>query len=323
MEVDMGLPSPESARTWGGKLLVDRDGTEIGTCTEIFVDDATGLPEWAAADLSGGHAVVPLLDATESGDRVQVAVRQADVVDAPSLGHGGHMSEDDEERLYRHYGIEVSREASESLLPAPDAEVPAAPSSPAPTSSPSTNVEVDAQADADATSAPGTSRGKLLPALGAGLVGGLAVVAAAIFWWRQRRHVPPTRKELLAARAQAASLALSTRGQQLATSAAPLLRTRRQQLATSAAPMLRTGRQVSAATARHLTLQAGAAAERAAAQARVAAEAAAVQARTAAQQAAALTATAKTLRVQRVQPAAEVEVDARVGRRVWRLPFHR
>ena len=123
----MGLPSPESARHWGGKLLVDRDGTEIGTCTEIFIDDATGLAEWAAADVSGGPALVPLLDATEAGDRVQVTVRQADIADAPSLGHGGHMSEDEEERLYRHYGIEVSREASESLLPAPEAEARRAP----------------------------------------------------------------------------------------------------------------------------------------------------------------------------------------------------
>jgi hypothetical protein len=299
----MGLPNLESASTWGGKLLIDRDGTEIGTCTEIFVDDATGLPEWAAADISGGPALVPLLHATESGDNVKVAVRQSDVVDAPSIDHGGHMTEDEEERLYRHYGIEVSREASESLLPAADADVPA--SSTEQTSSPTSLQD----APEEATSvAPEQDRGRLLPALGAGVVGLLAMAAAAIFWWRQRRHVPPTRKELLAARAQAASLALNTKGQQFATSAAPLLRT---------------GRRVSARAARQVTLQAGAAAERAAAQARVAAEAAAAQARVAAEQAAALTAPAKTLRVQRVQPVAEVEPSVAVKRPLWRRRFVR
>jgi hypothetical protein len=313
----MGLPSPESAKTWGGKLLIDRDGTEIGTCTEIFVDDATGLPEWAAADLGGGPAFVPLLDATESGGRVHVAVRHAEIVEAPSLGHGGHMSEDEEERLYRHYGIDVSREASASLLPAPGAEASAAQNSASPTSSssdlasedPSSDLSSDLssdrssdlQVDDETETATAESGTRLVPALAAGVVGALAVVAAAVFWWRQRRHVPPTRKELLAARAQAASLALGTRGQRLAESAAPLLRR---------------GRKVSATTARQLTLQAGAAAERAAAQARVAADAAAVQARVAAQQAAALTATAKTLRVQRVQPTVEVAPATSISSRL-------
>src|SRR3954469_9528981 len=169
----MGLPNPESARTWGGKLLIDRDGTEIGTCTEIFVDDATGLPEWATADITGGPALVPLLDATESGDHVKVAVRHSDVVDAPSFDHGGHMSEDEEERLYRHYGIDVSREASESLLPAPDAQVPA--SSTVEAGSP-TPAEVGPEDVGTALSE--RAQGRLLPALGAGVVGVLAMAAA-------------------------------------------------------------------------------------------------------------------------------------------------
>ena len=94
----MGLPDRDSASGWGGKLLVDRDGTEIGTCTQIFLDDATGLPEWAEADLSGGPGVVPLMDAAESGDRVRVAVRVAEVADAPRVDDPLHISEDEEER---------------------------------------------------------------------------------------------------------------------------------------------------------------------------------------------------------------------------------
>ena len=97
----MGLPDRDSAKTWGGKLLVDRDGTEIGTCTQIFLDDATGLPEWAAADLSGGPGVVPLIDATATGDHVRVAVRHTEVVDAPRVDDPLHISEDEEEQLYR------------------------------------------------------------------------------------------------------------------------------------------------------------------------------------------------------------------------------
>jgi hypothetical protein len=118
-------------------------------------------------------------------------------------------------------------------------------------------------------------------AIAGGIVGVLAAIAAAVFWWRQRQQIPPTRKELLADRARAASLALATK---------------KEQVATSAAPLVRTGRRVSAA-----------AAERAAVQARVAAERAAVQARGAAQQAAAVAAAARTVRLQRVQRDVAVE----------------
>jgi hypothetical protein len=277
---------------------VDRDGTEIGTCTQVFVDDATGLPEWAEADLSGGPAVVPLLDAAEAGDRVRVAVRQADVAEAPRVGDPGHISQDEEERLYRHYGIEFSRESSDSLLPVDEPVAPDAVSASQPPSADPATTTTDVTSASEVTGEAQQERRGLLPSLAAGTVGVLAAVAAAVFWWRQRRQLPPTRKELLAARARAASLALATRKEQVSTSAAPLLRSGRE-LSTAAAPLLRSGRELSAA-----------AAQQAAVQAREAAERASVQARAAAQQAAALAATARTLRIQRVTPDADIESQA-------------
>ncbi len=309
----MGLPDRDSASTWGGKLLVDRDGTEIGTCTQIFLDDATGLPEWAEADLSGGPGVVPLMDAAESGERVRVAVRVAEVADAPRVDDPLHISQDEEERLYRHYGITFSREDSESLLPV-DGPVLAEPERVEPALAESALAESalaepalaeSALAESalaepaqvaestwspsplatDAAEAP-EGRRQLWPALAAGAVGVLAALAAAVFWWRRHQQLPPTRKELLAARARAASLALATR---------------KEQVATSAAPLLLTGRKLSET-----------AAQRAAEQAHVAAERAAVQARAAAQQAAAVTAAARTVRLQRV-PRASVEPQPVAG----------
>jgi hypothetical protein len=303
----MGLPDRDSAKTWGGKLLVDRDGTEIGTCTQIFLDDATGLPEWAAADLSGGPGVVPLIDATATGDRVRVTVRHTEVVEAPRVDDPLHISEDEEERLYRHYGITFSREDSESLLPVdgPRDEPAVADSAVAGTGAdePAANgpvitepagIEPVAAAESTASTSPASweptptsvsDRSGVLPALAAGTVGVLAAVAAAIFWWRRRQQIPPTRKELFAARARAASLALAAK---------------KQQVATSAAPLVQTGRQLSAAAAERAAVQGRVAAERAAVQARVAAERAAVQARAAAQQAATVAAAARTVRLQRV-----------------------
>jgi hypothetical protein len=299
----MGLPDPDAVRTWGGRLLVDRDGMEIGTCTEIFVDDATGLPEWATADLSGGPAFIPLVDAAEAGDRVRVAVRQTDVADAPSVSDARHISEDEEERLYRHYGIEFSRQASDSLLPSDEPLVSPEPASSTSSAPEGTGAEGGPQTsgldapgvggtDESGATTPQRQQVQLLPSLAGGIVVALAAISAAVLWWRRRRQAPPTRQEQLAARARAASHALGTR---------------RHQVAASAAPLLQTSRRLSAAAAQQAAVQARAAAGQAAVQARSAAGQAAVQARSAAEQAAALAAVAKTARRPRVSWGDDVE----------------
>src|SRR3954454_2814710 len=292
----MALPDANAVKTWGGKLLVDRDGTEIGTCTQIFVDDATGLPEWAAADLNGGPALVPLVDAAESGDRVRVAVRQVDVADAPPVGDAWHISVEEEERLYRHYGIDVSHAASESLLPVDE------PVTPEPSSSAPPSAESEPEPTSDAAAHHG--RAPLLRGLAAVVVGAVAAIGATVFWWRHRQ-APPTRTELLAARARAASLALGSRRAQVTTMTAPLLQAGRKLSETAAQRARLQARTASERAA----AQSRAAAERAAAQSRAAAERAMVQSRAAAQQAAALAAVARTVRLQRVPAAADVQTE--------------
>ena len=114
----MALPSPDEARTWGGKLIVDRMGATIGLCTQVYLDDATGLPEWATARMGNTSVVLPLVDAVEAQGRVQVGVRRDDVVRAPAVADQHHITEDEEIRLYEHYGIAYSRSPSGGLLPA-------------------------------------------------------------------------------------------------------------------------------------------------------------------------------------------------------------
>ncbi len=120
----MGLPSPEQARTWGGKVVVDREGAAIGTVTQIFTDDATGLPEWATIRLGEATVFLPLLDAVESDGTVRVRVRRDDVAKAPMVGPGDRITEEEEARLYRWYGIEYAPDRSPSGLPAGAGPVP-------------------------------------------------------------------------------------------------------------------------------------------------------------------------------------------------------
>ncbi|WP_448625298.1 hypothetical protein [Geodermatophilus sp. URMC 64] len=94
----------------------------------MLTDDGTGLPEWLYAEVDEATVIVPLVDATEAGEHVQVAVSRSKVGDAPRpAGDTQHLSQGEEAALYRHYGIEYSRAASETVLPTdvppPDAPV--------------------------------------------------------------------------------------------------------------------------------------------------------------------------------------------------------
>ena len=99
----------DTVRNWQGSTMVDREGDRIGTIDAIYVDDQTGEPAWALVDtgLFGTRATfVPIAQASASGDQVQVPYEQQRVKDAPNMDHDGHLSEQEEQELWRHYGLE-------------------------------------------------------------------------------------------------------------------------------------------------------------------------------------------------------------------------
>ena len=155
----MTLPERHVAMEWVGKMVVDGADTEIGVCTAVFADDATGLPEWLLVDLAGATVFVPVVDAAESGGQVLVTVSQADVASAPTVGDAEHLTEGEEAALYRHYSIETSRDASDSLLPegaagAGEEEPPAAVTPPAETAQSTESTDPVAAATPSAPTAP-------------------------------------------------------------------------------------------------------------------------------------------------------------------------
>jgi hypothetical protein len=123
----MALPDPERARGWGGRLIVDRDDAAIGPCTQVYTDDATGLPEWATARVGTLRVLLPLVHAVEDGGRVRVVVGRDEAMLAPRPAGDGHLSPDQERRLYRHYGIDAATDRSATLLPAGEGPAPPAP----------------------------------------------------------------------------------------------------------------------------------------------------------------------------------------------------
>ena len=99
----------DTVRSWQGRTMVDRDGDRIGNIDAIYVDDQTGEPEWALVNtgfFGSRSTFVPIAQATARGDQVQVPYEKQLVKDAPNMDPDGHLSEQEEQELWRHYGLE-------------------------------------------------------------------------------------------------------------------------------------------------------------------------------------------------------------------------
>ncbi|MER7047558.1 PRC-barrel domain-containing protein, partial [Streptomyces jumonjinensis] len=99
-----------------GRKAFDRNGAKIGTVDEVYLNDATGAPEWAAVrtGLFGRDAFVPLEPSTVDNDTLRVPFERSLIKDAPDFGVGRHLSPEQELQLYRHYGLAFSASASAS-----------------------------------------------------------------------------------------------------------------------------------------------------------------------------------------------------------------
>jgi uncharacterized protein (TIGR02271 family) len=91
-----------------GQDVYDESGDKIGSAAEVYLDDETGQPEWVTVrtGLFGTkESFVPLRDANLTDDGVRVPVSKSQVKDAPKVDTDGHLSPQEEEELYRYYGL--------------------------------------------------------------------------------------------------------------------------------------------------------------------------------------------------------------------------
>ncbi|MFP8887631.1 DUF2382 domain-containing protein [Streptomyces mangrovi] len=91
--------------------VYDAEGKKIGEAGHVFLDDVTGQPEWASVrtGLFGSHETfVPIHDAAMVEDHLEVPYSKDQVKDAPhvDVDQGGHLSEQEERRLYDYYGVD-------------------------------------------------------------------------------------------------------------------------------------------------------------------------------------------------------------------------
>lgn len=102
---------------WAGRDVLGPGGDRLGAVDQIFLDEATGTPEWVLVSLDDGAAFVPLAGATVEEEAIRVEQDAERIQAAPRPEAGETLTIADKKRLYEHYGLEYSREESPTVLP--------------------------------------------------------------------------------------------------------------------------------------------------------------------------------------------------------------
>jgi uncharacterized protein (TIGR02271 family) len=98
-----------------GQDVYDESGEKIGSASEVYLDDETGQPEWVTVrtGLFGTkESFVPIRNADLTDDGVRVPVSKTQVKDAPKIDTDGHLSPQEEQELYRYYGMGVGTDTT-------------------------------------------------------------------------------------------------------------------------------------------------------------------------------------------------------------------
>jgi uncharacterized protein (TIGR02271 family) len=110
----------ENVDQWRGCDLVDSSGDKIGSIDDIYLDDQTGQPEFAlvrSGFFGTGSHFVPLQEASQEGDTLRVPYSKDHVKNAPGADADDHLTQEQESRLYSHYGLSYGENRSDSGLP--------------------------------------------------------------------------------------------------------------------------------------------------------------------------------------------------------------
>ena len=111
----------EQLLLYRGKFLVDADGGEIGPISCIYLDEATGIPEWLGAQvgsLMGSQRVVaPVFGSYIFKETISVPYARKVILGA-EVASTDAMTHERDTGLYLHFGIPMSRKRSPSGLPA-------------------------------------------------------------------------------------------------------------------------------------------------------------------------------------------------------------
>lgn len=94
--------------------VIDSEGSKVGDVGQVYLDDATGRPEWVTVKtgLFGmNETFVPLRGETVTNGEIRVPYTKDQIKGAPSIDPEGHITEAEEAELYHYYSIEQNLSA--------------------------------------------------------------------------------------------------------------------------------------------------------------------------------------------------------------------
>jgi uncharacterized protein (TIGR02271 family) len=89
-------------------VVLDESGDKIGKVGQVYLDDDSGRPEWvtvATGWFGTSESFVPVAQADVQGNEIRVPFSKDKVKDAPRLDADEHISREQEQELYRYYGL--------------------------------------------------------------------------------------------------------------------------------------------------------------------------------------------------------------------------
>ncbi|MDQ0692044.1 PRC and DUF2382 domain-containing protein [Arthrobacter sp. W4I7] len=95
----------ESLLTKGGNVI-GSDSEKIGSIGQLYADDDTGEPTWVTVKtglFGTSQSFVPVEGAHAQGDDLVVPYSKDHVKDAPRVDVDGHLTPEEEDRLYTYY----------------------------------------------------------------------------------------------------------------------------------------------------------------------------------------------------------------------------
>ncbi len=93
-----------------GKVVSDR-GEKVGQVGQIYIDDQTNEPDWVTVKtglFGTAESFVPLQGARIDGDNIVISYDKDTIKAAPRVEADGSLSPDEEQALYRHYGLSTA-----------------------------------------------------------------------------------------------------------------------------------------------------------------------------------------------------------------------
>jgi sporulation protein YlmC with PRC-barrel domain len=108
----------DTALSWRGRTVLDRDGEKIGKLGDVYLDAETDLPAYVAVatgPFGTKERYLRLGDAEPDGDDIRVPYDRERVLDAPQIDPGVALTAHEELLLDEHYDAPRRNESGEMI----------------------------------------------------------------------------------------------------------------------------------------------------------------------------------------------------------------